>query len=87
MPSKDRVRSDQSCHFLKQFPAKLLALRREPAALVITEVEPRTGLLFQNAVFLLEEFKDFLLLLVQPARQEGDQEELRRDECAHCKAS
>ena len=87
VPSKDRVRSDQSRHFLKQFPAKLLALRREPAALVIAEVEPRTELLFQNAVFLLEEFKDFLLLLVQPARQEGDQEELRRDECAHCKAS
>ena len=59
---------------------------REPAAWVIAEEEPRTELLFQNAVFLLEEFKDCLLLLVQPAGQEGDQEELRRDECAHCKA-
>jgi len=33
-------------------------------AWVIAEVEPRTELLFQDAVFLLEEFKDFLLLWV-----------------------
>lgn len=33
----------------------------------------------QSCHFLLEEFKDFLLLWVQPARQEGDQEELRRE--------
>ena len=35
--------------------------------------------------FYLKVFKDLLRLPVEPTRQERDEEDLRRDECAHRK--
>ena len=74
VPSEDRIRSDQSRHFLKQFPAKLLPLGREPTPLLIGKAEASTQLLLQDAVLLLEVVEDSLLLLgstCPPAARRG----------------
>ena len=59
--------------------------RREPTPLLIGKAEAPTQLLLQDAVLLLEVVEDSLLLLVQPARQQRDEEDLRRHACAHPK--
>ena len=85
MPSEDRIRGDQSCHFREEFPSKLFPLRREPSTLLVAQAQPLTELRLQNAVLLLQILKDLLLLLVQPTGQEQDQEDLWRDKWAHRK--
>ena len=35
MPSEERIRGDQSCHFREEFPSKLFPLRREPSTLLV----------------------------------------------------
>ena len=85
MPAKDCIRSDQSRHFLQQFPAKLLSLGREAAALLVVQVERAAQLLAENAVLLLQLVEDLLLLPVEPTRQEADKENMWRDEQVHRK--
>ena len=73
MPAKDGIRSDQSRHFVEQFPAKLLSLGRQATALLVAQVERAAQLLAENAVLLLKVFKNLLLFPVDPTRQETDQ--------------
>ena len=37
MPSEDRIRGDQSCHFREEFPSKLFPLGREPSTLLVAQ--------------------------------------------------
>ena len=85
VPAKDCIRSDQSRHFLQQFPAELLSLGRKAAALLVVQVERASQLLAENAVLLLKVFKDLLLLPVEPTCQEADKEDMWRDEQVHRK--
>ena len=85
VPAKDGIRSDQSRHFVEQFPAKLLSLGRQAAALLVAQVERAAQLLAENAVLFLKVFKDLLLFPVEPTRQEADKEDMWRDEQVHGK--
>ena len=85
VPSEERIRGDQSCHFPEEFPSKLFPLGRKPSTLLVAQAQPLTELRLQNTVLLLQILKDLLLLLVQPTGQERDQEDLWRDKWAHRK--
>ena len=53
--------------------------------MLIGKAEAPTQLLLQDAVLLLEVVEDSLLLPIQPTRQQGDEEDLKRHACAHRK--
>ena len=73
MPSENRVRGDDGRDFAEQATADLLALRSEPAALII--VEPKTAgtdLLPQDPILFAQVVEDLLLFAVQPSGEAGE---------------
>jgi len=70
MPGQDRVRGDERGNFIQQLTAQGLALRSQPAALIIGKPQALVPeLLSEDTILLLEILDRSLLVLVDPARQ------------------
>ena len=75
IPAQDSVRRQQAGDLLEPFPAKHLAPRCEPSALIICEPQPAaTHLLAQNSILFFEVVDHLELLPIDPAGEQQEQE-------------
>ena len=75
MPSQDRIRREQRADFLETFATEDLALDCQTTPLVVGEQDAFLAqLLFQHLVFGPQVLDHLLLLLVDPARENDEQE-------------
>ena len=75
MPSQDRIRSEQRADFLETFATEDLACDCQSTPLVVGEQNAFLAqLLFQHLVFGPQVLDHLLLLLVDPARENDEQE-------------
>jgi len=72
VPAQDRVRGDDRAQVLEHRPTEGLATDRRATALVVGEEDPLAAeLLAEDAVLLAEVLDGFLLLLAEPAGEDG----------------
>ncbi len=75
VPSQERLRRDDASHSAQRLQPKSSALHGQAAPLVIREAQSTaTELLAQDAVLLLEVVDDVLLLPIDPAGEEEDEQ-------------
>lgn len=75
MPGKDRVRSDDCSDLFQRHPAESLALGRESTRLSVCEPESLSAELLLEDSILLAQIPNFgLLVLVDPASKDRDEE-------------
>src|SRR5215467_10694361 len=75
IPTEDRVRGDDARDVPKATPTERLSLHRQAAPLVVSEPETTaTALRAQDAVLLAQVVDDRLLLTVDPAREQKEEE-------------
>jgi DNA replication protein DnaC len=84
VPTEDRVRGDDARDVPKATPTERLSLHSEAAPLVVSEPEPTvTALRTQHAVFLEQVVDHRLLLAVDPAREQKEEEGERGRQRVH----
>jgi len=74
MPTKDGVRGDHGIDFLQRLATQYLSFDGQAAALVIGKDAFLTELLFQHLVLGAQALQDFLLMPVDPAGQDQEQQ-------------
>jgi hypothetical protein len=75
MPAEDCVGCDDRGNLLQRSPAQNLALRRESTPLIVGQPEPSPAeLFFEDPVLLAQLINRRLLMLVDPASEDRDEE-------------
>ena len=84
VPAEDRVRGDDARDGPEATPTEGLSLHRQAAPLIVSEPEPAaTALRAQHAVLLEQVVDDRLLLAVDPAREQKEEEGERGRQRVH----
>jgi len=84
VPSQQSPRGDDRCDLRQRASAETFGSHRKPATLVVRETKSATAeLLAQHPILLAQIVDCLLLLLIHPAR-DGNQQEPKRVENAHC---
>ena len=74
LPTKDGVRGDDGIDFLQRLATQYLPFDAQAAALVIGKDAFLTELFFQHLVLGAQALQDFLLMPVDPAGQDQEQQ-------------
>jgi len=84
VPTEDRVRGDDACDVPEATATEGLSLHSQAAPLVVSEPEPAgTAPCAQHAVLFEQVVDDRLLLAVDPAREQTEEEGERGRQCVH----